>query len=288
MSLNRKVFSLLLFLSFVVVLSNPTAYGEEERKMSSDYRSLVSQALPLWDDKVLNVPASKIWTDKTSMQAVARGVNDKVLMGIEREKKTSMYQDKERTVKIDQSRGRIRYLNNSREFQMGSSPKTAIDKQKAEGMMTESLRMIGLPADEFQKPRVDTVVAQGGSTKTKKPDAKIYRERLVTVERMINSLPVFGSMSRGSVSNEGEISRLLIKWPDFIFTTSKRLMERDAVIEKIVKRIDSQMKGQPVSVTIRLGYIQSPVAEKMVYVPGVVVSVLPSTTGFIFSVPVTE
>jgi len=178
MSLNRKVFSLLLFLSLSLFYRIQPPMVKKNVKMSSDYRSLVSQALPLWDDKVLNVPASKIWTDKTSMQAVARGVNDKVLMGIEREKKTSMYQDKERTVKIDQSRGRIRYLNNSREFQMGSSPKTAIDKQKAEGMMTESLRMIGLPADEFQKPRVDTVVAQGGSTETKKPDAKIYRSVL--------------------------------------------------------------------------------------------------------------
>jgi hypothetical protein len=242
----------------------------------------------MWDEKILEVPASKIWTDKTSMQAVARAVKDEVLVNVEREKKTGEYKDKDRAVKIDQSQGHIRYLNNLREFRMESSPRTALDKPKAEGMITEALRTIGLPADEFQKPLVDTVVSQGGSTGDKKIDEKIYRERLVTVDRMINNLPVFGSMSRGSVSNKGEISRLLVKWPDFIFTKSKRLLERDTVIEEIVKRIDSQVKGQPVSVNIRLGYIQSPASERTVYIPGVVVSVLPSTTGFIFSVPLAE
>jgi len=96
-------------------------------------------------------------------------------------------------------------------------------------------------------------------------------------------------MSRGSVSNKGEISRLLVKWPDFIFTKIKTPCWKEIrVIEEIVKRIDSQVKGQPVSVNIQTRYIQSPASERTVYIPGVVVSVLPSTTGFIFSVPLAE
>lgn len=291
MSRNKNLFLILLFISyFVLLLSNTAVCGkEEEHKMSSDYRNLAKETLPLWDERVLNVPSSKVWTDKISMQAVAKAVNDEVLGKIEREKKTDMYQDKERKVKIDLSRGYLRYLNQARDFRIDTSPKTAVDKQKAEGMITEALRIIGLPQDELQKPRIDTIMANGGSTGTKKADEKIFRERLVTIERQINNLPVFGSLSRGAISNKGEISRLLVKWPDFIFTKAKRLRDRDSVIEEIVKRIDTQVKGQPVSLNIRLGYIQSPDEKRTVYVPGVVVSVLPSeTTGFIFSVPVTE
>ncbi len=288
---NKKVFSIIIVVAICIFsLQLVVAWGQEEkRKMSADYYSLAKENLPVWDEQVLKAPATKVWTDKTSVEAVAKAVNDKVLEKIDKEKKTDTYQDKERKVKIDRYRGYIRYLNQNRQFRYGTSPTIPVDKQKAEEEIFKTVKTIGLPVDEFQKARVDTVVAEGGSTKAKKIDGKIYMERLVTIKRRINNLPVYGSMLRGSISNKGEVARLLIKWPDFIPAKTKRLRVRDSVIEEIAKRIDEQAKGQPVAVNMKLGYIPSHIKERIEYTPGIIVAVLPSqSTGFIFTVPIVE
>ncbi len=287
---NKKLFSTITTVIFILTSTWIAAWGQEEMyKMSADYHGLLKEKLPVWDEQVLKAPATKVWTDKTSIEAVAKAVNDKVLEKIDVEKKANVYQDKERKVKIDRTLGYIRYLNQSRQFRHDISPKTPIEKQRAEEIILKAGKIIALPVDEFQKAKVDTVIAQGGSIETKKVDGKIFREQLVTIERQINNFPVYGSMVRGAVSNKGEVVRLLVKWPDFIFAKIKRLRDRDAVIKEIVKRIDEQVKGRPVSVNMKLGYVPALREKKTEYTPGIVVAVLPTEgTGFIFTVPIAE
>ncbi|MEW6418912.1 MAG: hypothetical protein AB1480_12460 [Nitrospirota bacterium] len=287
---NKKLFSTIITVIFILTSTWIAGWGQEKmHKMSADYRDIVKETLPAWDEQVLKAPATKVWTDRTSIVAVAKAVNDEVLEKIEREKKADIYQDKERRIKIDRTLGYIRYLNQSRQFRHNTSPKTPVEKQKAEEIILKAGKIIALPVDEFQKAKVDTVIAQGGSIETKKVDGKIFREQLVTIERQINNFPVYGSMVRGAVSNKGEVARLLVKWPDFIFAKLKRLRDREAVIEEIVKRIDEQAKGRPISVNMKLGYIPSHIEKKTEYTPGIVVAVLPTEgTGFIFTVPIAE
>ncbi|HDH53837.1 MAG TPA: hypothetical protein ENH24_05065, partial [Nitrospirae bacterium] len=128
---NKKTFSTILVLA-ILIFSLQLVFAEgqaEKRKMSADYYNLTKENLPVWDEQVLKAPTTKVWTDKTSVAAVANAVNDKA---IDREKKTDTYQDKERKVKIDRYRGYIRYLNQNRQFRYGTSPTTPVDKQEAE------------------------------------------------------------------------------------------------------------------------------------------------------------
>lgn len=217
------------------------------------------------------------------MQSLAEAIRDKVPEKTERES----YQDKERKFQIEKDRGYVRYINANRGYRHGVSPSKAVAKDQAEKMVVEAVKTIGVPEDELKGLKVATVLGRGGSTQGKTKGEALAREQLVYIERKVNNLTVFASEIKGAVSNSGEISRLLVKWPDFILTDVRQLRPQDQVIKDIVSQIQNSVQGQPVSVNMKLAYTPLRTEGKIRFVPGIVVAVMPETgNGFMFTVPV--
>lgn len=203
----------------VIAMTSTVVAQEEQRKTDSDYSALIRESLPVWDESVLNAPKQKLWTERASIQLLTEAVRDKVPEKAEKES----FQDKERKLQIEKDRGYVRYINANRGYKHGVSPTKAVAKDQAEKMIVEAVKTIGVPEDELKGPGVSTVLSQGGSVQEKTRDEAFAREQLVYIERNVNNLPVFASEIKGAISNSGEISRLLVKWPDFFLADVQKL-----------------------------------------------------------------
>ncbi|GJQ45258.1 MAG: hypothetical protein DWB56_16520 [Candidatus Jettenia sp.] len=268
----------------VIAMTSTVVAQEEQRKTDSDYSALIRESLPVWDESVLNAPKQKLWTERASIQLLTEAVRDKVPEKAEKES----FQDKERKLQIEKDRGYVRYINANRGYKHGVSPTKAVAKDQAEKMIVEAVKTIGVPEDELKGPGVSTVLSQGGSVQEKTRDEAFAREQLVYIERNVNNLPVFASEIKGAISNSGEISRLLVKWPDFFLADVQKLRPQDQVINDIVTQIQDAMQGRPVlSVNMKLAYTPLRTEGRIKFVPGIVVAVTPEEgNGFMFTVPV--
>ena len=74
-------------------------------------------------------------------------------------------------------------------------------------MGMELLARLGLPAQEFAKPQVETQMAAGGSAGAEKPERVDEIYRLFVVQRVVNDLPVFGSTAVVAVTDRAEVQR---------------------------------------------------------------------------------
>lgn len=268
----------------VIAMTGAAVAQEEQRKAASDYSTLIRESLPVWNESILNAPKQKLWTERVSIQLLTEAVRDKVPEKTERES----FQDKERKLQIEKDRGYVRYINANRGYKHGVSPTKAVAKDQAEKMIVEAVKTIGVPEDELKGSNVSTVLGQGGSIQEKTKDEAFAREQLVYIERNVNNLPVFASEIKGAVSNSGEISRLLVKWPDFFLADVQKLRPQDQVISDIVTQIQDAVQGRPVfSVNMKLAYTPLRTEGKIKFVPGIVVAVIPEEgNGFMFTVPV--
>ncbi|OQY99003.1 MAG: hypothetical protein B6D35_10425 [Candidatus Brocadia sp. UTAMX2] len=270
------------FLALAMVRT--TVAQEKEQTPVSDYSDVIKESLPAWNEDVLKAPKQKTWTERASMQSLIEAVRDDV------RGKQENFQDNERKVSIEKDRGYVRYINAHRGYKHGVSPAKPVAGDQAERMIVEAVKIIGVPEDELKGPHVATVLGQGGSIQEKARDAAFAREQLVYIERTVNNLPVFASEIKGSVSNSGEISRLLVKWPDFLMADVQKIKPRDQVISTILNQIREALQGQPIfSVNLKLAYTPLQTEGKIRYVPGIVVSVIPAAgNGIMFTVPVAD
>ncbi|KKO20110.1 MAG: hypothetical protein DCC43_05650 [Candidatus Brocadia sp.] len=270
------------FLALAMVRT--TVAQEKEQTPVSDYSDVIKESLPAWNEDVLKAPKQKTWTERASMQSLIEAVRDDV------RGKQENFQDNERKVSIEKDRGYVRYINAHRGYKHGVSPAKPVAGDQAERMIVEAVKIIGVPEDELKGPHVATVLGQGGSIQEKARDAAFAREQLVYIERTVNNLPVFASEIKGSVSNSGEIARLLVKWPDFLMADVQKIKPRDQVISTILSQIREALQGQPIfSVNMKLAYTPLQTEGKIRYVPGIVVSVIPAAgNGIMFTVPVAD
>ncbi len=224
------------------------------------YRAQVADLLPAYDDGLLLPAVGPDWISSVSVAQIAAAVQDSPPTQIVRDGSRVEARDPQETkvIKIDLDRGRVRYLNNTRTFDWATFPHTAVAESLAVSMLSGALGTLGVPVSaEFGGVRVDTVMAQAfgdGSVMPAAPLAPFERERLVTVRRKINGLPVLGSMARMSVSNFGLAARLLVEWPQFRLPTGLVLRPRQQVIDDIAQRIMNSEWGAEVDLRIHLAY----------------------------------
>lgn len=154
-------------------------------------------------------------------------------------------------VKKDNTRGRLRYINMDRQFNYGVSPQQAVDDANAISIAMACLTQMGLPAGEFSGNFTDPNYADIAAliainvTNEGSPTEHFEVEKLVTVNRWINNFPVFGSMARVTVSNEGLIARMMVhNWPQFrLLPGISQLEERNTIITRLTDRVFNSLKG---------------------------------------------
>jgi hypothetical protein len=167
-------------------------------------------------------------------------------------------------VKKDNTRGRLRYLNMEQQFDYGVSPQQAVDDANAISIAMACLTQMGLPAGEFTDDFTDhnhayvSTIAAINVTVKGPPSEHFEVEKMVTVNRWINNFPVFESMARVTVSNEGLIGRMMVRnWPQFrLLQGISQLEERNTIITRLTDRVFKPLKGNALdTVLANQGYL---------------------------------
>ena len=242
------------------------------------YVSLANGELPAYDASILASASGPDWLashDAVSLARVLDGLPPETVEATGPE--TVARSTTGSMVRFDREKGSMRFVSQERQFDFDSFPHEAVPAEDAKTAVLSLARSLGLPRGEFEDPltglclacRVDTL--KGATFRTEDasglPESVIDVERIVTVERRVNGLPVIGSRMRASISNEGEVARTLIRWPDFVPIGSVPLRDHADVAFEIGEKLFEVEEGVvPNDVTIRLAYMEIggvfvPVAE---------------------------
>jgi len=159
-------------------------------------------------------------------------------------------------VKKDNTRGRLRYLNNERKFDYATYPQESVPDPNALTTAMGSLAYLGLPSAEIVQDDISAVGAVLFNTQGDLLE-QLEIEKLVTVKRQYNGFEVFESEARVAVSNEGKITRLLVRdWPQFKLADNLAIEDRTALVSKLADQVNAALKGRAVlEIYAKQGYL---------------------------------
>ena len=221
----------------------------------ADYRAQADAALPAFTSAILSAPPGSDWLASVTVTTVATAVNDlpapsQVITSgpitVARDLGLSKY------IKIDRSRGRIRYTSVPRRFDFDTSPMVSVSDSTAMGLLNSTINTLGIPSLERGMVDLATVGGQGGDAVMLDPPYE--RERLATLKRTVNGLEVSGSLVRLTVSNSSQQARLTVRWPRFQLRPGLTLRPRGAVLDEIAARIWDDEMGVSIEMGAHLGY----------------------------------
>ena len=251
---------------------------------------LVKQALPSWDEKVLQAPKTENWAADLTPRRVAEALEDSDLLAVIKEAPNGVeiFRTKGSVLRFDAEKGQLRYVNRARSVDatgdLGKLPENA----KAEEIALGTLTSLGLPRREFVDFSVATQIAGGAPVDSREMQVKAEIYRLVTVPRRVGDLPVFVSRARAAVTPEGQIQRLRVNWPPLTLQPDMRLVEADDVVARAVDLLMDHNASEKVQLRAQLGYLPTDAKDETVVMPVVLFSVEDPPTPFMFSVPVVE
>jgi hypothetical protein len=224
----------------------------------AEYLKLVDGEFPPIPRNILGARTGDNWIRSTRVEGVAAAMEDDPKF--EDKGGDDRYQggrdpDGNRTVVIDFLRGKVRYVNVLRLFDYETDPKEAISERSALFHTSDVIAALGIPDDELGEVIVDTVAGRGIDVDNGSKEEHFEVERLVTVPRVVNNLPVFKSHLRLAISNKEERSRLLLEWPQFQLKDQLTLLDEEQVKKEIAQRIFEFEEGVAIDVSMRIGYL---------------------------------
>ncbi len=252
----------------------------------------VLDSLPWWPHYIAFEPESApLWTDDFTPALVASAVGVELPSAVIEEDEGLVYLDNGALLRLNRAVGYARYIGRDRTFDPEISTLALVDEGSTMGLTTSVLQQLGISMNEVGPIRIAPIMM---SIEEEDGSTSIYtRETLVDIQRTIGGIPVIRSKIRIVVSNEGEVARLLIEWPDFEFAEQLDGIERSC--QQIVAEIvDFAMlcTGGDVVPDIHLDLVYFPTGPSFAseYVPAVQVVVRdpkggPSAVAF---VPVVE
>jgi hypothetical protein len=222
------------------------------------YTVQIDAGLPTFTTAVLAAPAGPDWMSSVNVGRVALAVEDAApAIEIHDGDRTVAHDPADNSfVKLDYREGFIRYASKLRRFNFDTDTHVAVPETLAQGLVMQAFAELGLPASELGPVDVDTMMGQAIDVVSGASMPSFERERLVTVGRVINGLPVLESQTRASVSNGGEIARLQVIWPRFELAAGLTLRPRAEVVDEIADRIFRSRSGNPVDLRLGLAYAQ--------------------------------
>ncbi|HYV17444.1 MAG TPA: DUF6345 domain-containing protein [Verrucomicrobiae bacterium] len=226
----------------------------------ADYRLQIDKAMPQFNASVLAAAAGPDWMAGLTMAQLAAAVGETPPSAVVSSGARQQYTDAAgRFFRLDFAEARVRYASHVRVFDWGTSPHTAWSPTAAQSMVMGAFGALGLPTSEIDPShccRVDTV--SGSLFKTADPSPtpadKYDAERMVTIHRKVNNLPVIESILRASVSNTGQIARLLVRWPRFVMPAGMVLRSRAAVLDELAQHLTDVELGRSLGLTSYLAY----------------------------------
>jgi hypothetical protein len=163
-----------------------------------------------------------------------------------------------------------------------------MDSIKAIDLVNKVLSDLDIETNEIQSIQIDEVMGIGTTPQSKEPTDLFVKELLVTVQRGQNDINIFNSLTRLAINNDGKISRLLVRWPNFNLKEGLTLKDREWIIKEIISQIEKQEKGNPVALEMILAYTLTEAEEETYYVPALVVTVKDDKSARIFTVNIAK
>ncbi|TWT46243.1 hypothetical protein RAS1_26920 [Phycisphaerae bacterium RAS1] len=227
------------------------------------YAAMIDRQLPTYTTTLLTPGPGPDWVRDASVADIAAAVGDTAPTQIAQDGTRTEARDPANTkvVKIDLSRGRVRYISKARLFDWFVHPHVAVPESMAQGTVMSAAGQLGVPTAEvdLDSIRVETVVGQSYDDADQSGEYydRHEAERMVTFERKINGLRVFESSVRGSVSNIGQIQRFAALWPGFQLQPGLTLRSRTAVINDLAAQIMAAEAGAQISLAVEIGYARA-------------------------------
>lgn len=286
MGKNIRVFALMLFMAMGLI----TSVSGQETLSEEVILEMIEKSLPGWDESVLKVRQGEDWIGHLDFRNVYGVMGDRAPEVEKMPNRAGRLGNEDRVVILDQSRGRVRYVNRTRGWNFETDSKsTAVEAEKALELVASAVRELGVSPDEFGKPRVDTQMGGGAPVGESVIKDRFEMYRIVSIPRMMGEYPVYGSLIRGAVSNRGQIQRLMVEWPAFRMSRKLTMMSRTEVARQAVKEILAQEPFGEVSIRTELVYAAtSQDDENPFFVPAVVISVMSRPTPYQLVVPVAK
>jgi hypothetical protein len=251
---------------------------------------MLDQAIPRFDETILVQPDTPDWTEKLDLRTAARALAAEELAGaLQRAPNgTEAVQTDSAALQVDPARGYVRYVNRRATVDLGNDLAPLPDQEKTFRMGMEILARLGLPAQEFARPAVETQMAAGGSTESQEPERVDEIYRLFVLERVVNDLPVFGSNAIVAVTGQAEVQRAKAQWPAFRMDRTDKLLERGAMLEEAADVLVDSGVTERAAITARLGYAPVNGIPGNPYVPVAMISVVDGETPLLVSAPLVE
>lgn len=219
-----------------------------------DYVAQVDSMLPQYGPAMLNVPPGPNWMADLTILDVAQAVNAVPPSLVFEDGREILARDSLFThfIKIDFDKGRVRWGDKGRGFNWEESPHTAIGEAEARLTAETIAAALGIPAGERAE---SDVTSRKGRHQTQGSFGPVFeRERLVTIERLVNGYMVAGSVFRVAISNQGRPARLQVKWPRFVMPENLTLRARDQTVQIVASQLWSAFSGAELSLGFNLGY----------------------------------
>jgi hypothetical protein len=251
---------------------------------------MLDQAIPRFDGAILVQPDTLDWTEKLDLRTAARALDAEALAGeLQRAPNgTEAVQTDAAALQVDPARGYVRYVDRRATVDLSNDLGPLPDQEKTFRMGMELLARLGLPAQEFAKPAVETQMAAGGSAGAERPERVDEVYRLFVVERVVNDLPVFGSNAVVAVTDRAEVQRARAEWPAFRMDRTDKLLDRGAVLEEAADALVDSGVSEKAAITARLGYAPVGGLPRAPYVPVAMIAVVDGETPLLVSAPLVE
>ena len=251
---------------------------------------MLDQAIPSWDEAILVQPDTPDWTEKLNLQAAAHAIGaEEFARALQQAPNgTEAVQTDGAALRVDPSRGYLRYINRRATVDLANDVGALPDQEKAFQVGMGLLARLGLPAQEFAKPQVETQMAAGGSAGAKEPERVDELYRLFVLQRVVNDLPVFGSNAIVAITDRAEVQRAKAQWPAFRMDRGDKLLARGAVLEAAADVLVDSGVSEKAAVSARLGYAPVGGLPGNPYVPVAMISVVDGETPMLVSAPLVE
>ncbi len=251
---------------------------------------MLDQAIPRWDEAILVQPDTSDWTEKLDLQNAARALGaEELARGLQRAPNGSEAVETDgAALKVVPERGYVRFVNRRATVDLANDVGPLPDQEKAFQIGMGLLARLGLPAQEFARPQVETQMAAGGSVEAKEPERVNEVYRLFVMERVVNGLPVFGSNAIVAVTDRAEVQRAKAQWPAFRMDRSDKLLERGTVLEEAADALVDSGVSEKAQVTASLGYAPIAGVPGSAYLPVAMIAVVDGETPMLLSAPLVQ
>lgn len=255
------------------------AFQSDEQAWNTIYQEVASLLPEYTAETLVNAEDSVFWIPELDAELLSLAVYDVVPEESFTEGSMWIAIDDDRSMRFDDEVGRLVYTSYARAHVYGISPNTPVDDGDAIALAFETALSLDVSDEQLFGPSVDHLAAghvhhDAGTGEAELLD-KWITETVVSYARRVDGVPVMGSYCRVGVTNNGEIARVQLRWPDFYIPERETLVakSRSDIETEITNRIYQLDWAGVDNILMFVVYTQIVPGRNYGYVPGVAVHI---------------